>query len=839
MKKISKKLSSLLLALCLLLSLLPTTVLAADGTETDWSLDSSGILTISSDAGMSDWLTSGNGDFSNSGSVNSVVVGGTTTTINAGAFQNRTNITSVTLGSSVTTIGEKAFYGCGVITVTIPASVTSIGNNAFYSCTSLSSVIFQGTTVPSTIGEAIFDTTALTGIYVPLDSLSDYKTALSIYSYYISAKSVAITNNSATTYYKTLADALAAAADGETITLLNDITESAIYTGSEGKTITVDGQNHTVTGATVDTSIALMLGGTDTFILKNLTLQGNGVSSGIGLQTGGLVCIRSCGTVNVSGGEALSSIGLNNFSAGTVDLTGAYGPGSSSGIGVYSDSSGTVNVGTAEGSGTQSGGVVNTSSGTVNVTEATGYTFGVLNQSDGTINVSTVTCSSGTAVSNAGSGTINAGIINGTDNVDVAVVTLNAGTGASCVLGSITVAADTAVSTTIGSLPGVFKNDAYSDTWYTDSAKNTEFSGTSVAGATTLYSSFYEAPASSVSIGGGTTSSTSSTSSSDITTTTAGSVTTGTATVTGTTSGTTQTVTVTSSTMTSLTGAAETAESAGGQAIANISTGTGTNLTNVGVTIPGTQFKAFASGTDAALRFTTGIGTITFSSDAVDTIAAAGSGDVVFGMSIVDTTTLSAQAQAAVGDRPVYSFSLTVGGTTVSEFGGSVTVSLPYTLGANEDPNAIVVYYLDASGSLQLMQGIYDTATGTVTFETTHFSDYVIGYNMVSFTDVADTAWYYDAVTFIAARGITGGTTDTTFSPDATLTRGQFIVMLMRAYGLDADDDASDNFSDAGDTYYTGYLAAAKLLGITNGVGDNMFAPEQAITRQEMFTLPL
>jgi len=43
--------------------------------------------------------------------------------------------------------------------------------------------------------------------------------------------------------------------------------------------------------------------------------------------------------------------------------------------------------------------------------------------------------------------------------------------------------------------------------------------------------------------------------------------------------------------------------------------------------------------------------------------------------------------------------------------------------------------------------------------------------------------------------------------------------------------------TDAGNTYYTGYIAAAKRLGITAGVGNNMFAPKKEITRQEMFTL--
>ena len=59
----------------------------------------------------------------------------------------------------------------------------------------------------------------------------------------------------------------------------------------------------------------------------------------------------------------------------------------------------------------------------------------------------------------------------------------------------------------------------------------------------------------------------------------------------------------------------------------------------------------------------------------------------------------------------------------------------------------------------------------------------------------------------------------------------------MRAYGIAPDTSPADNFSDASNTYYTGYLAAAKRLGITAGVGNNMYAPSKEITRQELFTL--
>ncbi len=92
-------------------------------------------------------------------------------------------------------------------------------------------------------------------------------------------------------------------------------------------------------------------------------------------------------------------------------------------------------------------------------------------------------------------------------------------------------------------------------------------------------------------------------------------------------------------------------------------------------------------------------------------------------------------------------------------------------------------------------------------------------------------------MTFVAAREIATGTGNSNFSPEGKLTRGQFVVMVMKAYGIEPISDLNNNFTDAGNTYYTGYLAKAKELGITAGIGNNMFAPNNEITRQEMFTL--
>jgi hypothetical protein len=207
-----------------------------------------------------------------------------------------------------------------------------------------------------------------------------------------------------------------------------------------------------------------------------------------------------------------------------------------------------------------------------------------------------------------------------------------------------------------------------------------------------------------------------------------------------------------------------------------------------------------------------------------------------------DKSNLPEDVKDAVGDRPLIQLTLSIDGKQVdwSNSDAPVTVSIPYTPTAEELANleSIVIWYIDGSGNAVCVpNGRYDPVTGTVIVDVTHFSDYAVTYNKVSLNDVATGAWYANAVSFIAARDITMGIGSGNFSPGAKLTRGQFLVMLMKAYEIAPDSNTDNNFSDAGSTYYTGYLAAAKRLGITSGIGNNMYAPGKEITRQEMFAL--
>jgi hypothetical protein len=255
------------------------------------------------------------------------------------------------------------------------------------------------------------------------------------------------------------------------------------------------------------------------------------------------------------------------------------------------------------------------------------------------------------------------------------------------------------------------------------------------------------------------------------------------------------------------------------------------------VNIPKAALEQAANGKNE-LKLSTPVASLSFDTDALSTIFGEASGDVKIIAAKVDTSSLTDDTKELIGDRPVFNFSVTSGNGTISEFGGNVTVAVPYTPKAGEDPDSIVIYYINADGKPEAVANCkYDPVTKTMTFTTSHFSKYVVGYNKVSFSDVKAGAWYGNAVEFAAARGIVTGTGSGCYSPDGKLTRAQLLVMLMRAYGIEPDTNPSNNFSDAGNTYYTGYLAAAKRLGITEGLGNNLYAPERQITRQEMFTL--
>lgn len=105
------------------------------------------------------------------------------------------------------------------------------------------------------------------------------------------------------------------------------------------------------------------------------------------------------------------------------------------------------------------------------------------------------------------------------------------------------------------------------------------------------------------------------------------------------------------------------------------------------------------------------------------------------------------------------------------------------------------------------------------------------------FTDVSKDAYYYDAVLWAVAQGITNGTSATTFSPDATVTRGQTAAFLWRVAKQPQADQTANPFADVTqDAYYYNAVLWAVAKEITNGTSSTTFSPDQGCTRAQIVT---
>ena len=130
---------------------------------------------------------------------------------------------------------------------------------------------------------------------------------------------------------------------------------------------------------------------------------------------------------------------------------------------------------------------------------------------------------------------------------------------------------------------------------------------------------------------------------------------------------------------------------------------------------------------------------------------------------------------------------------------------------------------------------VKDNGDGTFTFEMP--ADKVTvepSFSWVNpFADVADSAYYVDAVEWMLKREVTQGTTETTFSPDLNCTRAQIVTFLWRVAGS-PEAKGTVSFADvSADSYYAKAVAWAVENGITDGIGGGLFSPDATCTRAQ------
>lgn len=150
---------------------------------------------------------------------------------------------------------------------------------------------------------------------------------------------------------------------------------------------------------------------------------------------------------------------------------------------------------------------------------------------------------------------------------------------------------------------------------------------------------------------------------------------------------------------------------------------------------------------------------------------------------------------------------------------------------------ATALFYDAATGGLSFAPATFRTSGGKTeaTIKRTGNSVYAVAQAKKSFTDLAQ-HWAKKDVELLAGKLIVQGESGERFGPERSVTRAEFLAMLIRALGV--AESRADGFKDvaAGD-WYAGAVGAAVKAGLAEGFEDGTFRPAEAITREQMAVL--
>ena len=170
-------------------------------------------------------------------------------------------------------------------------------------------------------------------------------------------------------------------------------------------------------------------------------------------------------------------------------------------------------------------------------------------------------------------------------------------------------------------------------------------------------------------------------------------------------------------------------------------------------------------------------------------------------------------------------------------FGFALTLTAP--LGReNAGYWANLYHYDEGEEALTFETSARIAADGSAALRMTHASQYAIVIDEKShalpFEDVGTDAWYSDAVAYVYRNGLMSGTSGSTFSPDAAITRAQLVTILWRMAGSSQVNYLMDFDDVSQDAYYTEAVRWAASEGIAGGYGNGLFGSDDPITREQM-----
>lgn len=164
----------------------------------------------------------------------------------------------------------------------------------------------------------------------------------------------------------------------------------------------------------------------------------------------------------------------------------------------------------------------------------------------------------------------------------------------------------------------------------------------------------------------------------------------------------------------------------------------------------------------------------------------------------------------------------------------NLPVTLKLSVGNGSDASLTGVYNLDELGGMQYLGG--RLSDGMLIVDTDHLSKYAVLQYDKTFADVPAGHWASPAIKAMVAQHVATGISDSRFSPNQAVTRAEFAAFIARSLNLKAAGETE--FTDVPQTkWYSDAVAAVVETGIANGQSSTTFAPERAISREEMVVM--
>lgn len=272
--------------------------------------------------------------------------------------------------------------------------------------------------------------------------------------------------------------------------------------------------------------------------------------------------------------------------------------------------------------------------------------------------------------------------------------------------------------------------------------------------------------------------------------------------------------------------------------------------TEIAIELPKGTISKMTAQTEAELALDTPVGQMTIPHEALKAIVdEAGSSDI--------TVTLRSQTAAEAAKyladmdvtqeqlkgASVVEVSIASGKKSITSFDGeSITLTLPVYGDGFEAGKSYTVYQISEDGTVEKLTCKCKERSKTLYVElsTTHLSTFVVlpdgQAEELPFTDVKENDWFYEAVSYVYAYDLLKGTSETTFSPNAAMSRSMLITALWRLEG-EPEAPQEAEFSDVTKaTWYSEAVAWANSAGIVTGSGGR-FDPDGNVTREQIATI--